>query len=100
MSFRSTDDLVLYISRTNFPMMTDVTRIMHSVNGCKLVDMDVVPFTVGELSPKPVGGISPKPIGAPGGGLLPFNTVGGETELQKVERTKVMVSISFLLSRL
>lgn len=65
----------------NFPVIIDVTKIMHLMNGFKLVDMDVVSFTVGGLSPKPVGGISPKPIGEPGGGLLPFNTVGGETEM-------------------
>lgn len=82
MSLCSIDLLVLYISGMDIHVRIDVTRTMHPMNGCILVDVDVL--FIG-LSPKPEGGISPKPSGMPGGGLLPFNTVG----LQKLGRTMV-----------
>lgn len=65
--------------------MIDVTKIMHPIKGCTQTDMDIVLFILGGgLTPKALGGISPKPMGAVGGGLLPFDTAGGEPDLQKV----------------
>lgn len=67
--------LQLYMSRTNFPVTKDVTKMMQPIKGCKPDEKDVDVFAGGGLS-------NPKPVVPEAGLLLVFNTVGGVPELQ------------------
>lgn len=65
--------LQLYMSRTNFPVTKDVTKMMQPIKGCKPDEKDVDVFAGGGLS-------NPKPVVPEAGLLLVFNTVGGVPE--------------------
>ncbi|KAF2324076.1 hypothetical protein GH714_006502 [Hevea brasiliensis] len=68
-------NLAQYIKMTILAMK-NVIRMMHPIDGCKVVDLDVEVLKPGGIS-------DPKPVVVPEPGLLEFNTDGGVTVLQK-----------------
>lgn len=68
-------EVCLYISKTNLPVIMDVTEMMQPINGCKLLDVEIEALALEGLSPKPAV-VPPYP------GLLLFK-IDGLIELQK-----------------